>query len=63
MIQVCYDLTNIDTFTREKKALVSGLKEFGIDTGTIITESEKRVEQIGKHTLNIVPICEWLLAT
>lgn len=62
MIQVCYDLTHIDTFTREKKALVSGLKEFGIDTGVIITDSEKRVEQIGKYTLNIVPICEWLLA-
>jgi predicted AAA+ superfamily ATPase len=63
MIQVCYDLNNIDTFSREKKALVSGLNEFGIDTGTIITHYEKRVERLGKYTLDIVPIWEWLLST
>ena len=61
MIQVCYDLTQIDTFTREKKALVSGLNDFGVDTGIIITANEKRVEQTGKYSLNIVPIWEWLL--
>jgi len=64
LFQIIKKLYILDAYFElyEKKALVSGLKEFGIDTGTIITDSEKRVEQIGKHTLNIVPICEWLLA-
>lgn len=44
MIQVCHDLSNIETFSREKRALISGLKEAGIDTGTIITNNEKRLE-------------------
>ena len=61
LIQVCYDLTHIDTFSREKKALLAGLNELGIDKGTIISGSEKRVEQSGKHTLDIVPVWEWLL--
>lgn len=61
LIQVCHDLAHIDTFSREKKALISGLKELKIDTGTIINDSEKRVEQCGNYRLNIVPIWEWLL--
>ena len=61
LIQVCHDLAHIDTFSREKKALISGLKELKINTGTIINDSEKRVEQCGNYRLNIVPIWEWLL--
>ncbi|MBC8457672.1 MAG: ATP-binding protein [Deltaproteobacteria bacterium] len=61
MIQVCYDLTHVDVFSREKKALISGLNEVGIDTGTIITDNEKRVVQNGKNALKIIPIWEWLL--
>ena len=61
LIQVCYDLTYIDTFSRKKKALLSGLNELGIDTGTIINDSEKRVEPCRDYMLNIIPIWEWLL--
>lgn len=61
MIQTCYDLSQIDTFAREKKALAAGLKELGHDQGTILTDHEKRIEQIGNFTLNIVPVWEWLL--
>jgi len=63
LIQVCHDLNRIDTFSREKKALVSGLQELGLTTGTIVTDHEKRVEQLGELTLNIVPAWEWLLTT
>ena len=61
LIQVCHDLNRIDTFSREKKALVSGLQELGLTTGTIVTDHEKRVEKVGELTLNIVPAWEWLL--
>ncbi|MBW2644198.1 MAG: hypothetical protein JRC89_12750, partial [Deltaproteobacteria bacterium] len=49
LIQVCHDLAHIDTFSRERKALISGLKELKINTGTIINDSEKRVEQCGNY--------------
>ncbi len=61
LIQVCHDLTRIDTFSREKKALFSGLSELKMNTGTLINESEKRSEQRGDYTLNIIPIWEWLI--
>jgi predicted AAA+ superfamily ATPase len=61
LIQVGYDLDNIDTFSREKKALLTGLHELGVNNGTIITGYEKRVETHGQYTLNIIPAWEWLL--
>jgi len=61
LIQVCYHLSNVDIFTREKKALLMGLRELGLNRGTIITESEKRIETEGGITLEIVPAWEWLL--
>ncbi|OGR05936.1 MAG: hypothetical protein A2511_05345 [Deltaproteobacteria bacterium RIFOXYD12_FULL_50_9] len=45
LIQVCYDLTNIETANREKKALAQGMKELGLKTGLIFTYSEKRDEE------------------
>lgn len=61
LIQVCHDLTRIDTFSREKKALLSGLSELKMNTGTLINASEKRNEQHGDYTLDIMPIWEWLI--
>jgi len=61
LIQVCHDLTRIDTFSREKKALLSGLSELKMNTGTLINASEKRNEQHGDYTLDIMPIWEWLM--
>jgi len=61
LIQVCYDLHNLDVFTREKKALLSGMRELGLKRGTIITENEKRTQTEGGQTLEIVPAWEWLL--
>ncbi len=61
LVQVCHDLSHIDTFSREKNALVSGLQELGLESGYILTAHEKRVETVGKHTINIMPVWEWLL--
>ena len=63
LIQVCHDLNRIDIFSREKRALVAGLQELGLKTGTIVTDHEKRQERTGKFILNIVPVWEWLLTT
>ena len=61
LIQVCHDLTAIDTFSREKRALMAGLKELKLTAGTIINDSQKKEESNGNYRLNIIPIWEWLL--
>lgn len=61
LIQVCSDLSRIETFTREKKALLSGLHELGLETGIILTQHEKREEKIKNYTIKIMPVWEWLL--
>ena len=61
LIQMCYDLSNINTFSREKKALLLAMKELGINTGLILTLDEKRIEERDNYSLHIVPVWEWLL--
>jgi len=54
-------LSHIETFNREKKALLSGLQELGLETGIILTQHEKWEEKIKDYTLKIIPVWEWLL--
>ncbi len=61
LIQVCYDMLHIDTYNREKKALVAGIRELGLSTGLILTRDERRLETHANYSLKIVPIWEWLL--
>jgi len=61
LIQVCHDLSHIETFTREKKALISGLRELNLRSGIIVSQDEKREERISGYTVKIVPVWEWLL--
>jgi predicted AAA+ superfamily ATPase len=61
LIQVCYDLHNLDVYTREKKSLLCGMRELELKQGTIITEIEKRTLKEGGLALNIIPAWEWLL--
>lgn len=61
LIQVCHDLSHIETFAREKKALISGLREMGLRSGTIITHDEAREEKINNYTIKMVPVWKWLL--
>lgn len=61
LIQVNYDLSNEDTFRREKRALVQGAKELGIAEGMIINGNikERLVEE--GITISVVPVSEFLL--
>ena len=61
LIQVCYDLSNVNTMSREKKALISAMKELRAETGLILTLDEKRVEEGDNYSLHIVPVWDWLL--
>jgi len=62
LLQVCYDLSHIDTFSREKEALISGMRELGLKSGAIINQYEKRTEEIEDIRIEILPAWEWLIA-
>ncbi len=61
LIQVCHDLNPIDTFNREKRAILEGIKEFGLDSGLILTYDDKRRDEVAGHAINIMPAWEWIL--
>ena len=61
LIQVCHDLTHVETYSRERKALLSGIKELGLKNGLILTQDEKREEKYEDYCLQIMPVWEWLL--
>jgi predicted AAA+ superfamily ATPase len=61
LIQVCHDLSHLETFNREKRAILEGIKELGAVITLILTADEKRSEQIEGHTMDIMPVWEWLL--
>jgi len=59
---VCYDLSHIDTFAREKDALLAGMRELGLKSGVIVNQYEKRTETVDGLSIEAVPAWEWLLA-
>jgi len=61
LIQIAYDLTNSDTKDRELKGLLSGLQEFKLKDGIIITKTLDKTEKIGNKTIRYVPLWKWLL--
>lgn len=61
LIQVCYDLTNIDTEERELRALVEASGELNVKKLTILTWDDKREVKRGGVSVQIIPLWEWLI--
>ena len=58
LIQVCWDISNEKTFSRELRGLKSAMTELGIAQGTIVTwDEEKELDD----DINIIPAWKWLL--
>ncbi|MFA6292541.1 MAG: ATP-binding protein [Victivallales bacterium] len=58
LLQVCWDITDEDTFARELRGLKSAMTELGIDKGRIITwDDEKTLE----GNIPVIPVWKWLL--
>ena len=55
------NLSRLETFNREKRAIWEGIKELGAVTGLMLTSDDKRSEEIEGHMINIMPVWEWLL--
>ncbi len=61
LIQVTYDISNLKTKEREIKGLLSGLNEFKLKEGIIITKDLEKEEKIDNKIIKYIPIWKWLL--
>ena len=59
-IQVCFDL-NEENKNREINGLLTGLKEFNLKEGLILTYNQKDSFLIDGKRIIVKPVCEWLL--
>lgn len=61
LIQVCWDLQDINTKKREAKALLKAMDEFKLKKGLIITEDFDGEEDFGGKKIQYVTLRRWLL--
>lgn len=61
LVQVCYDMSEEATRTREVGSLRKAMEEFGLEHGTIVTMGEEGAEEVGEGAIHIVPLWKWLL--
>ncbi len=61
LIQVCWDLRDINTRKRETRALLKAMDAFGLKSGLIITEDYNDHEQFGGKKIRYMALEEWLM--
>lgn len=61
LIQVVYDLNDSKTKEREIRGLISGLNEFKLKTGIMITKDLEKEEKIDDKVIKYIPLWKWLL--
>ncbi len=62
VIQVCLDMSNEVTRSRELRSMAMALESQGLDRGLVVTSSESGEECIGEGTVHIVPFWKWALS-
>lgn len=62
LIQVCYDISDKETFRREKDALMEAMQYFGLKKSKLITGiSERNSIREKGYSIEIIPFYEWVL--
>ena len=61
IIQVVYSLNEIDTRSRELKALAKASENLQCNNLTILTFDEEGEERIGHKKVSILPVWKWIL--
>ncbi|MGB2764527.1 MAG: ATP-binding protein [Candidatus Aminicenantaceae bacterium] len=61
LIQVSYDISLTDTKERETRALIKGIKHFGLKKGLILTFDSEEIIKSGEYELEVKPVWKWLL--
>ena len=62
LVQVCYDVENLETKKRETKALLKASKELKCNNLLVITKDYEREEKLDGKKVRFVPLWKWLLA-
>ena len=61
LIQVCYNIENIDTKNRELKSLIKAMTSFKLNEGLIITNDYDSVETVENKKIIFKPLWKWLI--
>jgi len=61
LIQVCYELENIDTRQREVRSLIKAMEAFRLKEGIIITDKFEGNERVDGKNIVYLPLWRWLL--
>jgi len=61
LLQVCWDIFNVDTKKREVSALIKASEELRCDNLLIITGDYEAKEKIKNQTISYIPLWRWLL--
>lgn len=61
LIQVCWDMRNEKTKTRELRSLQKAMKELKVKNALIITEDAEGEEKLNGFTVKTIPLWKWLL--
>ncbi len=61
LIQVCYDISDINTKKRELKALIKASKELKCNNLLVITEDYESEEKHAGRKVKFIPLWKWLL--
>ncbi len=61
LIQVCYDVSDLETKKRELKALIKASKELRCKNLLVITEDYEAKEKIENQAVKFIPLRKWLL--
>ena len=62
LVQVCYDLSLMDTKEREIRALIKGMRHFEQKKGLILTFDSEEVIKSNEYEIEIKPVWKWLLS-
>ena len=58
LVQVCWDISDKETFNRELRGIKSAMNELSLSSGTIVTwDDEASLED----NINVVPVWKWLI--
>lgn len=61
-VQVCYSLSDSDTFKREMTSLLKATSVLESETLLIVTRDEEKTIEISGNVIHVVPIWKWLLS-
>jgi hypothetical protein len=61
LIQASYDISLVDTKERETRALIKGMKHFGLQKGLILTFDSEELIKTDEYEIEVKPVWKWLL--